>query len=91
MNEIFRDSFVKTFSKQACNQILEKAVSMLSHYEWLKQLKCKEFYEFIICDALDGFILSLLKKEDVKVYEHLKSCIVPDYEKLKLRHPNPKS
>ena len=27
----------------------------------------------------------------MKAYEHLKTCIVPDYEKLKLRHPSPKA
>jgi hypothetical protein len=37
-------------------------------------------------DALDPFIVPLLKKEDLKIYENLKICIIPDYEKLKLRH-----
>jgi hypothetical protein len=66
-------------------------MAILPNYEWLKQLKCKEFYEFIICDALDAVLLPILRKEDVKAYEHLKTCIVPDYEKLKLRHPSAKS
>jgi hypothetical protein len=66
-------------------------MSQLAHYEWLKALKCKEYYEFIVCDALDAVLLPILRKEDVKAYEHLKTCIVPDYEKLKLRHPSPKN
>ena len=40
------------------------------------------------CDVLDQLLLPSLSKEDVKVFETLKSSIVPDYEKLKARHPS---
>lgn len=78
------------FNKEFNSQVLEKVIALMPKYDWLKQLKCKEMHEYVICEALDVLLLPLLRKDDVRVYENLKNCIVPDYERIKQRHPSPK-
>ena len=67
--------------------MLEKVVEEVPAYEWLRDLKCKELFEYIVCEVLDRDLLPKLKKEDLTVYDTLKVSIIPGYERYKTRHP----
>ena len=41
---------------------MEKTIELIPSYEWLKGLKCKEYYEYIVCEALDQLLLPKLQK-----------------------------
>lgn len=40
------------------------------------------------CEVFDNILLPQLSREDIKIYETVKSALVIDYEKIKLRHPS---
>jgi len=88
MKECFEFTYCQVFDRDFVTEVMSRTIEIIHSYDWLRGIKCKEYYEYIVCESLDQLLLPKLQKDDSKVYETLKSSMVPNYEKFKLRHPS---
>lgn len=91
MRDCFEKRYSLCFSHVFAEGVFRKVMSLEKNYRWLREMKCKEYFEYVTCEVLDDELVPVLGRDDLKVYEILKTSIIPDYEKYQGKHPTCRS